>query len=49
MTRSIASIMDPITKGGHENYKKKNLLLLKMELMSKYARQRGYAKMNNLG
>jgi len=29
MTRSIVSIMDPITKGGHENYKKEKTALLK--------------------
>jgi len=39
MTSSIASIIDPITKGGHENYKKgKKSSVKERNLMSKNTR-----------
>lgn len=34
MTRSTARMLNPITKGGHENYKRKILPVVKKELMS---------------
>jgi hypothetical protein len=32
MVNRIARMTDPITKGGHENYKRKNLLWLRKEI-----------------
>jgi hypothetical protein len=36
MIRSIARMMDPITKGGHKNYKRKKILWLKKGIYSEY-------------
>jgi len=48
MTSSITSVMDPITKGGHENYKKKKKKKKKKKLICMSKQHNDFEKENNV-